>query len=71
MVRTTCPARAGRQDPMRVELPPGSDDARDYVRLPRRPVIEIVRETALGKYRSRVIDQDEAQELLDVLEHKS
>jgi hypothetical protein len=56
---------------MRVELPPGGDDARDYVRLPRRPVIEILRETALGKYRSMVIDQDEAQELLNILEHKS
>jgi hypothetical protein len=71
MVRTTFPAGTGRQDPMRVELPPGGDDARDYVHLPRRPVIEILRETALGKYRSMVIDQDEAQELLNILEHKS
>lgn len=28
-LRTSCPAGTGRQDPMRVELPPGSDDARD------------------------------------------
>jgi hypothetical protein len=58
-----------REDSIRVELPPGGNDAREYVRIPRRPVIEIVRETALGKYQSMVIDQDEAQELVNLLQH--
>lgn len=31
----------------------------------------LLRETALGKYRSLVIDQDEAQAVLNILEHKS
>jgi hypothetical protein len=60
-----------REDSIQVEPPPGGSNAREYVCIPRRPVIDIVRETALGKYRSMVIDQDEARELVDLLQHSS
>jgi hypothetical protein len=49
--------------------PKGEDrSARDYVRIPRRDLFEILKEVAEGRWQSVVLDQKDCQQLLKRIE---